>query len=70
HSRHVMLHYFKNGSSAKDTADEICTVYGSDTTTIRTVCNWFKKFRAGNFDLKNEDRSSRPATTDTDLIVS
>ncbi|XP_035737739.1 histone-lysine N-methyltransferase SETMAR-like [Vespa mandarinia] len=69
HLRHVMLHYFKKGP-AKNTADEICTVYGSSTTTIRTVRNWFKKYRAGNFDLKDEDRSGRPATMDTDLIKS
>ena len=68
HLRHVMLHCFKKGNSAKDTADEICTVYGSGTTIIRTVRNWFKKFRAGNFDLKDEDRSGGAATTDTDLI--
>ncbi|XP_047352234.1 uncharacterized protein LOC124950085 isoform X2 [Vespa velutina] len=47
-----MLHCFKKGNSVKDTADEICTVYGNDTMTIRIVCNYFKKFRAGNFDLK------------------
>ncbi|KOX75260.1 Histone-lysine N-methyltransferase SETMAR, partial [Melipona quadrifasciata] len=64
----VMLHCFEKGNSAKDTADEIFTVYGSGTTTIRTVGNWFKKFRAGNFELKDEDRSGRPATTDTDII--
>ncbi|KOX67537.1 Histone-lysine N-methyltransferase SETMAR [Melipona quadrifasciata] len=68
HLRHVTLHCFKKGNNAKDTADEIFTVYGSGTTTIRTVCNWFKKFRAGNFELKDEDRSGRPATTDTDII--
>ncbi|KOX75837.1 Histone-lysine N-methyltransferase SETMAR [Melipona quadrifasciata] len=64
HLRHVMLRCFKKGNSAKDTADEIFTVYGSGTTTIRTVGNWFKKFRAGNFELKDED----PATTHTDII--
>ncbi|KOX78891.1 Histone-lysine N-methyltransferase SETMAR [Melipona quadrifasciata] len=68
HLRHVMLRCFKKGNSAKDTADEIFTVYGSGTTTIRTVRDWFKKFRAGNFELKDEDRSGRPATTDTDII--
>ncbi|CAK9813771.1 Histone-lysine N-methyltransferase SETMAR [Anthophora plagiata] len=68
HLRHVMLHYFKKGNSAKDTADEICTVYGSGATTITTVRNWFKRFRAGNFELKDKGRSGRPATTDTDLI--
>ncbi|CAK9816960.1 hypothetical protein ANTQUA_LOCUS9179 [Anthophora quadrimaculata] len=56
-----MFHCFKKGNSAKDTADEICTVYESDATTITTVCNWFKRFRAGNFELKDEDRSSQPS---------
>ncbi|KOX81070.1 Histone-lysine N-methyltransferase SETMAR [Melipona quadrifasciata] len=68
HLRHVTLHCFRKGNSAKDTADEIFTVYGSGATTIRTVGNWFKKFRAGNFELKAEDRSGRPATTHTDII--
>ncbi|KOX68364.1 Histone-lysine N-methyltransferase SETMAR [Melipona quadrifasciata] len=68
HLRHVMLRCFKKGNNAKDTADEIFTVYGSGTTTIKTVRNWFKKFKAGNFELKDEDRSGRPATTDTDII--
>ncbi|KOX69645.1 Histone-lysine N-methyltransferase SETMAR [Melipona quadrifasciata] len=68
HLRHVMLHCFKKGNSAKDTTGEIFTVYGSGTTTVRTVRNWFKKFGAGNFELKDEDRSGRPATTDTDII--
>ncbi|CAK9818400.1 Histone-lysine N-methyltransferase SETMAR [Anthophora plagiata] len=68
HLRHVMLRCFEKGNSTKDTADEICTVYGSGATTITIVHNWFKRFRAGNFELKDEDRSGRPATTDTDLI--
>ncbi|CAK9817859.1 Mariner Mos1 transposase [Anthophora plagiata] len=67
HLRHVMLRCFKKGNSAKDTADEICTVYSSSATTITTVRNWFKRFRAGNFKLKDEDRSGRPATTDTEI---
>ncbi|KOX74148.1 Histone-lysine N-methyltransferase SETMAR [Melipona quadrifasciata] len=66
HLRHVMLHCFKKGNSAKDTADEIFTVYKSGTTTIRTVHNWFKKFRADNFELKDEDRSGRSDTINAD----
>ncbi|XP_076764839.1 histone-lysine N-methyltransferase SETMAR-like [Xylocopa sonorina] len=33
-----------------------------------TLRNWFRKFRAENFSLKDEERSGRPSTTDTDLI--
>lgn len=32
------------------------------------ICNWFKRFRANNFDWKNKDHRDRPAATDTDLI--
>ena len=30
--------------------------------------NWFKGFKNGNFDLKYENRSGRPARTNTDFI--
>ena len=62
-----MLHYFKKNDSTNNTADEIFTVYESDVTIIMIICNWFKKFKAGNFDLKE---SGYPITirTDTNLI--
>uniref|UniRef100_A0A1B0A5A1 HTH_48 domain-containing protein n=1 Tax=Glossina pallidipes TaxID=7398 RepID=A0A1B0A5A1_GLOPL len=54
----------------KNAADKICTVYGSASTIIRTIRNWFKKFRADNLDLNDEYPSGHLATTDTDLIKS
>ncbi|XP_035733844.1 histone-lysine N-methyltransferase SETMAR-like [Vespa mandarinia] len=69
HLRHIILHCFKKGDSVKNTLDEICTVYGDGAITIiTTVRNWFKKFRGGNLNLEDEDRSGRPKTTDMDLI--
>ncbi|XP_054001999.1 histone-lysine N-methyltransferase SETMAR-like [Hylaeus anthracinus] len=68
HFRHVMFHCFKIDSTPKNTANEICEVYGDRSITVQTVWNWFKRFRAENFNLKDEDRSGRPSTTDTDLI--
>uniref|UniRef100_A0A1A9V8J3 Mos1 transposase HTH domain-containing protein n=1 Tax=Glossina austeni TaxID=7395 RepID=A0A1A9V8J3_GLOAU len=61
HLRHLLLHC---------TANEMCTTYRSDTKAIRNVCKWFKKFGAGNFDMKDKDRSGRPATMNTNLIKS
>uniref|UniRef100_A0A1B0AWG9 Mos1 transposase HTH domain-containing protein n=1 Tax=Glossina palpalis gambiensis TaxID=67801 RepID=A0A1B0AWG9_9MUSC len=67
--RHIQgMLSFKKGSRAKDIADEICTVYGSGTTTIGKVGNWFKKLRAGSFNLKDDGISRRSATTDMDPI--
>ncbi|XP_033179582.1 histone-lysine N-methyltransferase SETMAR-like [Bombus impatiens] len=68
HFRHVMFHCFKKDSTLKNTAKEICDVYGDRSITVQTVRNCFRSFRAGNFNLKDEDRSGRPSTTDTDLI--
>lgn len=69
HFRHVMLHCFKRGKNANDTANEICTVYGNNATSVQTVRSWFKKFRAGNFNLEDEESCGRPSTTNTDLII-
>ncbi|XP_076302356.1 histone-lysine N-methyltransferase SETMAR-like [Lasioglossum baleicum] len=66
--RHVTVHCFKKGNSTKDTADEIFTFFWNGSSTIKTVQNWFKIFGAGNFESKDEDRSSRPAATDTAII--
>lgn len=56
-----MLYCFKKDDSPNDTT-EICTVYGNGATivTILSIHNWFKRFKAGSFDLKNE---GHPAAT-------
>ncbi|PBC27291.1 histone-lysine N-methyltransferase [Apis cerana cerana] len=54
HLRHVILYCFEKGDSANNTADEICIVYGSGAITITIIHNWFKRFRAGNFDSKDK----------------
>ena len=38
---------------------EICSVFANGTTTITTIRNWFKRFRAGNFDLKDKGASAQ-----------
>ena len=64
HFCYIMFHCFKKDSTPK----EIYDVYDDRTITVQTVQNWFRRFRARNFNLKDEDRSGRPSTTDTDLI--
>ena len=67
HLRNI-IHCFKKGDSTNDTTDEICIVYESDTIIIMTIRNWFKRYKVGNFDSKDESRSGRPAAKDTELI--
>ena len=63
-----MLYCFKKDDGVNDTADKICTVYENGATTITIIRNWFKRFRTGNFDLKDEDRNDLVATINTDFI--
>lgn len=38
---------FKQGNSAKATAEKICSIYDEDLISDRTVRNWFVKFHFG-----------------------
>ncbi|XP_015432529.1 PREDICTED: histone-lysine N-methyltransferase SETMAR-like [Dufourea novaeangliae] len=53
---------------AAEAHKEICEVYGVDCITDRTCQNWFKKFRSGDFSLKDDQRSGRPTEVDDDQI--
>jgi len=69
HSRHLMLFYFRKGKNAAQTAKKICIVYGDSAVAESTVRKWFTRFRNGNFDLENRERSDRPAVVDDDQIL-
>lgn len=67
HFRYLMLFYYRKGKNATQATNKICAVYGKGALAERTVRKWFAKFRAG-FNLKDQERSSRPSTTDDDQI--
>lgn len=69
HFRHLMLFYFRKGKSGAKTVQKICSVYGHDVVALTTVCNWFRRFKSGNFDLDDQKRSGRP-TVNVDAIKS
>ena len=54
HIRHVMVWEFKQGNSAQETFDKICSVYGEGRITDRAVRKWFAKFHSGNMALNDE----------------
>ncbi|KAG5311914.1 SETMR methyltransferase, partial [Pseudoatta argentina] len=68
HIRHVMLWEFKQGNSAKGTAEKICSVYGEDLISDRTVRHWFAKFRFGDTTLKDGPRAGCPSDLDDNLL--
>lgn len=56
---------FKESDNANYRQDLYCL--RTAITTIMTIYNWFKKYKIGNFDSKNEGRNDRLVTTETDL---
>ena len=53
-----MYHYDK-GKNAAQVCQKICAVYGEDILSKSAARKWFARFRAGNFDVKDEPRSGR-----------
>ncbi|KAK2589284.1 hypothetical protein KPH14_007837 [Odynerus spinipes] len=68
HYRHLMLFFFRKGKNAAQAANKIRAVYGEGAVAERTVRKWFARFKAGNFDLEDQERPGRPSTADKDLI--
>ena len=62
HCRHLLLFFFhqsKGKISVFAAMKKICDVYGNDTITEKTCQRWLKKFKEGNFDLEDQQRTGR-----------
>ena len=46
----------------------ICSAYSDDVLDVRTCQNWFARFKAGNFDLKDKEHTGRPVEVDDDFL--
>uniref|UniRef100_A0A1I7ZF48 HTH_48 domain-containing protein n=1 Tax=Steinernema glaseri TaxID=37863 RepID=A0A1I7ZF48_9BILA len=82
HLRHVMLHEFlkgstarqtslsiNQGSTARQTSLNINKVYGEGSTTARTCSRWFDKFRSGDRSLEDEPGRGRKPQLDNHAIL-
>lgn len=61
HLRHILLFEFNRGSNASESARNICGVYGKGFVAERTARKWFSRFKNGNFDMSDEQRTGRPS---------
>lgn len=63
HFRHILLFYYRKGKNAVQARKKLTDVYGEGVLTVRQ-CQRFAKFRSGNFDVKDAQRSGRPVEAD------
>lgn len=66
--RYILKFYYKKGKNATQAAKKICDIYGPNAVSVRVAQVWFKRFQAGNFDIKDASRSGRPVTDKIDAI--
>lgn len=66
--RYIILYEFKHGISAAEAARNVCSVFGSDTVTKRSVQRWFLKFRDGDFNLENLPRVKYESKVSDDAL--
>lgn len=58
--RGVLLHYFNMKKKAAESHKILVEVYGDHALAERTCQKWFARFKSGNFDLEDEERSGGP----------
>lgn len=67
--RYILQFYFDKGENASQAAENMNNVYGPDTVTANHAQYWFRRFRSGNFDVKDASRSGRPVVKNVDKIM-
>lgn len=66
--RELLLYEFRKGSTTTQAHHNICQTEGEGAISYSTVKKWFKQFKEGNEGLKDEPRSGRPPSVDSDAL--
>ena len=66
--RAVIFYEFKLDTKSSETHQKLIKVFGMDCISIRTIKNFYAKFRSGDFDLEDKQRSGRPSDLENDLL--
>ena len=51
--RYILQFLFDKGENASQAAESLNSVYGTETVTANHVQFWFRRFRCGNFEVKD-----------------
>lgn len=68
HLRHVLIFLFNKKKNAAEAHRTLVEIYGEHSPSVDTCERWFKRFRNGDFDVRNIKRENRPKKfEDTEL---
>jgi len=67
--RYILQYHYDKGKNTAQACEKICAIYDEDTLSKSAARKWFARFRAGNFDVKDEPRSGRSITEKSDEIM-
>ena len=67
--RKLLKYEFQLGHNAKEAMANINRAKGAGTVAYRTAARWISKFRSGNLDVEDEQRSGRPREVDRVAVV-
>ncbi|GFX38399.1 histone-lysine N-methyltransferase SETMAR [Trichonephila clavipes] len=67
--RYILQFFFDKGENASQAAEIVNGVYGADILTASYVQFWFRRFRSGNFDVKDAPRTGKPVVENVDKIT-
>ena len=60
HLRELVIYFFNLKKSAAEVHRLLVKTYGKATLIERSCCEWFQKFKNGEFDIEDKERSGRP----------
>ena len=64
HLRHVLLFLFNQKKSASESRRILVETYGDNILTQDACVRWFRRFKSGDFDLKDKERPGQPKKFD------
>ena len=67
--RELLLYEFRKGSTTTEAFNNICQTEGEKAVSYSTVKDWFKKFREGDEGLKDQPRSGRPISINSEALT-
>ncbi|EFN83611.1 Histone-lysine N-methyltransferase SETMAR, partial [Harpegnathos saltator] len=67
--RYILQFCFDKGENASQAAEIVNGVYDPDTVTANHAQFWFRRFRSGNFDVKDASCTGRPVVENVNKIM-